>query len=170
MVGDNSGGVWMWGWLAIMAAVVVLGLVSDFQRRRNFLSLIQRERLELLKDLPATLTLADTELAGGMLQRGARGIYNGTEVVIFDCRIGQGKGSWSRTVIAARSPEMVFGAEVFDPDLRIGRAGEWLLLYRPKEFFRIRAGWMSVAEIEAQLKSIGLPDATTVETSDATLG
>lgn len=74
-------------------------------------------------------------------------------MISFDCRIGTGKGSWRRTVIAVQASPDVFGT-TFNPDLVIERAGEWSIMYEPWKLSLIPAGLMPVSEIEGHLDAI----------------
>jgi len=107
--------------------------------------------------LPRSLTLHGTGLEG------ASSIWNvldrmcgATRVITFDCRIGSGKGSWRRTVIAAQGPRDVFGVAKFTSNLTLDRSGDWTMMYEPKTFSIVPPGLMPTAEIEAHLGAIGL--------------
>jgi hypothetical protein len=111
--------------------------------------------------LPNSLTLNGTPLenltASWNVVDGER---NGVRVIAFDCRIGHGKASWRRTVIAAESPLDTFGTVPFDHDLTVDRSGRWAVLYQPKTVSFIPPGFMSVPELEAHLGAIN-PDRLT---------
>jgi hypothetical protein len=77
---------------------------------------------------------------------------HGVRVVAFDCRLGTGKGSWRRSVIAAEGSAEVFG--MFNPELAAERSGGWVLLYQPKAVSLIPKGLMTVTEIEACLTAV----------------
>jgi hypothetical protein len=79
----------------------------------------------------------------------------GTRIMAFDCRVGAGRHSWRRTVIAVESEHNVLEHLPSNPDMRIDRAGRWQILYRPKARFNIRiAGLTPVNELEANLNAI----------------
>ncbi len=66
----------------------------------------------LLPELSLTGTpMAHTSAIGNVME----GERNGIPFVAFDCRIGTGKGSWRRTVIAARSERDVFATVPQNP-------------------------------------------------------
>lgn len=80
------------------------------------------------------------------------GEINGVRFVIFDCRIGRGKGSWRRTVIAAKSNADIFASVPIMLDLTSEPAGEWTVLYKPKTY-QIMPPWLTpVLELEALLE------------------
>jgi hypothetical protein len=78
----------------------------------------------------------------------------GTRIVAFDCRIGAGKGSWSRTVIAVKTDIGSITASAFDSALRIERMKDWVVIYRPKDFAGITRQLMPVTELELYLEAI----------------
>ena len=80
------------------------------------------------------------------------GERSGIKVVAFDCRVGHGKGSWSRTAIAARTQTDVFNAVAFDRNLTVDHSGDWVVLYQPKQL--VYGGLMRVEELEAHLNAI----------------
>ena len=107
------------------------------------------------RGVPRSLTLNGTQLDGATsLWNVIDGERQGVRVIAFDCRIGAGKGSWRRTVIAAESDGDVFGAVPFDRDIMVERSGNWIILYQPKAFSLIPPGLMSVTEIEAHLNAV----------------
>jgi len=76
----------------------------------------------------------------------------GVRIIAFDCRVGVGKGSWRRTVIASNADSS--HALMFDPDMILESAGEWKILYRPKASVNFRiAGLMPLEELEAHLRT-----------------
>jgi hypothetical protein len=77
------------------------------------------------------------------------GELNGVRIVVFDCRIGEGKGSWRRTVIAAKDNTELFRSVPFVLDLRSEPAGEWALLYQPKTYRNIPPGLMAASEVDS---------------------
>ena len=105
--------------------------------------------------LPRSISLTGTSL------QDATAVWNVIDgerqkirVIAFDCRIGVGKGSWRRTVIAAQTDNDVFGAVNFNRDLTVERSGQWMFLYQPKALAFIPPPLMSVDEIEAHLNAI----------------
>jgi hypothetical protein len=128
------------------------------QRRTRAIKLLA-PKLGLLPwpndSLPRDLFLSSTQFANwSKLSNVYSGIINGVEVAFFDCKVGRGKGSWTRTIIAVRSNGDVFGAKAFDLDFNSQRCEEWLLLYRRREGFRITPGVMPVSQIESHIRNI----------------
>jgi len=72
------------------------------------------------------------------------GELKGVRIVVFDCRIGQGKGSWRRTVIAAKSSADIFKSVPMMLDLTSEPAGEWTVLYQPKTYKIFLPGLVAV--------------------------
>jgi hypothetical protein len=54
------------------------------------------------------------------------GLQNGIPFIVFDCRMGTGKGSWRRTVIAARTSRDVFVTVPSDFSYTVDQSGEWM--------------------------------------------
>jgi hypothetical protein len=63
------------------------------------------------------------------------------EILVFDCKLGYGKGRFSCTVVAVRGQEGGFGAARFGPDLLTEWVGEWEIVYTSR-------GLLLVEEIE----------------------
>ena len=81
------------------------------------------------------------------------GERNETRVIVFDCRFGQGKGSWCRTIIAHENGVNAPKFSAFDPDLQTEQVGGWTVMWRPKELALFPTGLMPVAEIKAYLEA-----------------
>jgi hypothetical protein len=87
----------------------------------------------------------------------------GTRIMAFDCRVGVGRYSWRRTVIAVESDDNVLGHLLLPPDMTVGRSGRWQVLYRPRAVFALRgAGVTPVDELEATLNAIKSASARTL--------
>ena len=82
------------------------------------------------------------------------GNRHGVRMVAFDCRIGAGKGSWRRTVIATDVEPHRLSTTAFNPDLVVERTGNWSIIYQPKVFSLIPPGLMPIAEVEAHLNAV----------------
>lgn len=78
----------------------------------------------------------------------------GTRVIAFDCKFGEGKGSWRRTVIAIQTEISNIKVSAFDPRATIEQIGNWVVVWRPKEFTLIPSGLMSVTELRAHLETL----------------
>lgn len=104
--------------------------------------------------LPRSVSLRGTRLEGiTAVWNVIDGECRKIRIIAFDCRIGVGKGSWRRTVIAAQTDSDILESMSISRDLAAERSGNWTYLYQPKAFF-IPAGLMSVDEIEARLNAI----------------
>jgi hypothetical protein len=107
------------------------------------------------ESLPPSINLRGTELESiGSTWNVIQGESHKIRVIAFDCRIGAGKSSWRRTVIAAQADSDVFGAAMFNRSLTTERSGGWVFLYEPKVAALIPSGLMSIAEIEGHLGAI----------------
>ena len=78
----------------------------------------------------------------------------GKRIVAFDCRFGEGKASWRRTVIAIRTDIRNVTASAFDPSLRIVQTDDWVFIYRPKEVALIPLQLTPIPELHAYLDTI----------------
>jgi hypothetical protein len=105
--------------------------------------------------LPSSLTLSGTRLRGlTSVWNVIDGEPNKVRVIAFDCRVGSGKGSWRRTVIAVETPLDVFSNLPSNLDSTVERSGKWIILYKSKNFSLVPTGLMSVAELKAHLDAI----------------
>jgi hypothetical protein len=111
--------------------------------------------------LPNSLTLTGTRLRELTATWNVMdGEPNKVRVIAFDCRVGSGKGSWRRTVIAAQTPLNVFSNLPSDLDGTVERSGKWIFLYKPKAFSLVPTGLMSISELKAHLNAIGVNELT----------
>jgi len=79
----------------------------------------------------------------------------GTRIMVFDCQVGVGKGSWRRTVMAVEGDDNDLGHLPLHADMTFDRSGRWKILYRPKAHFSLRmAGLTPVEEVEANLNAV----------------
>ena len=78
----------------------------------------------------------------------------GTRIVAFDCKLGEGKASWRRTVIAVKTDIANIATSSFDPALRIEQMEDWVLIYRPQDLALIARQLMPVTELEEYLETI----------------
>jgi hypothetical protein len=107
------------------------------------------------RGVPKSLNLSGTELENATaIWNLIDGDCHGIRVMVFDCRIGAGKGSWRRTVIATNERPERLSATSFNPGLTVERSGEWSIIYQPKAFSLIPPGLMPVDEVEAHVKAI----------------
>lgn len=101
--------------------------------------------------LPKSLSVSGTDLAGiSSAWNVIDGERHGVRVVAFDCRIGTGKGSWRRTVIAAQTSGN--NLRYLAGYLERHRSDKWTLLYVPRN--SSPAGLMPVAELTRYIEAI----------------
>ena len=127
---------------------------SERYRARGIQALAIRSGMHYLGDaLPKSLTLEGTPFYRiSKVWNVIDGEPRGTRIMAFDCRVGVGKGSWRRTVVAVEGDDKVLGS-LSQPDKTIDRSGRWMILYRPKAYFNLRiAGLTPVEELQATLK------------------
>jgi len=106
--------------------------------------------------LPSDLSLTGTPIADRSATWNVlEGAHNGIPFVVFDCRIGTGKGSWQRTVIAARANRDVFATVPSDFSYTVDQSGEWMVFYSPKSLSFIGQRLMPIAELEARISTLG---------------
>lgn len=150
----------MSAWIFILAGMVFLAALYVQKGRRSaaIRSLATRLGFHYLRrELPKSLTLHGTPLSCmSSISNVIDGEIGGVRVVAFDCRIGSGKGSWRRTVIAVESEPEIFGG-AFNLDLSVDRAGRWAFLYEPKAISIVPRGLMPIAELESHLNAIRNP-------------
>jgi len=145
-------------YILIVGAGLVLAILWFRERRRSTAlraMAVRRGFAYLGGAIPSSVTLHGTPMdQATSVWNVIDGECSGIRVVAFDCRIGNGKGSWRRTVIAARSPEDPFSGKSSTPDLTVDHSGDWTILYQPKTLSLIPPGLMPVGEIEAHFDSI----------------
>lgn len=78
----------------------------------------------------------------------------GKRVVAFDCKFGEGKGSWRRTVIAVKPEMSNITVSSFDPSLRLEQTDDWVFIYRPKDFALVSRQLTPIPELRAYLESV----------------
>ncbi len=83
------------------------------------------------------------------------GTQNGVPIIAFDCRVGTGKTSWRRTVIAARSNRDVFATMFSAFSYAVDRAGDWVILDMPRTGILVGRSFMPIPELEARLSTLG---------------
>jgi hypothetical protein len=105
------------------------------------------------RGVPRSLSLSGTPMVrASSIWNVIDGDRPGIRIIAFDCRIGTGKGSWRRTVIAVKTDND--SAVSSNRDLAVDHSADWTILYKPKTFFLIPAGLMTVNELEARLNAI----------------
>jgi hypothetical protein len=142
--------------VVVAGLTFLIGLFIYFQSRkrsRDIRELASKIGFAYLSDeLPASLTLPDDPFSRiGAAWNVIDGERNGVRVVAFDCRIGNGKGSWARTIIAAQTQRAIFET-LFSSEYTVDRAGEWTIFYQPQGAGA--NGLMPVSEIEARVNLV----------------
>jgi hypothetical protein len=118
--------------LAVLAAALGLGFWRSRVRTREIRQLAETTGFHYSDNaLPRSL---------GKLPSGITSVWNvldgehrGRRVIVFDCKFGEGKGSWRRTVIAIQAERSSISASAFDPEVEVEQIGEWTFLYRPRQ-------------------------------------
>ena len=105
--------------------------------------------------LPRSLTLSGTPFSShSKVWNVIDGEPRGVRIIACDCRVGVGKGSWRRTVIAVESATYLSPALPFNPEMTIDTVGDWKILYRPKASINFSiSGLMPLDELESYLSS-----------------
>src|ERR1700722_13362615 len=140
----------------ILAAFIALYL-GERQRAKAVRALANRSGLHYLGNaLPRSLTLGGTPFQlASRVWNVIDGEPRGVRVIAFDCRVGIGKGSWRRTVIAIESGTDFSNIVPFNADMTAESAGKWQIIYRPKASVNFRiAGLMPIGELEADLTPV----------------
>ena len=142
-------------WLIIVAVLWIVIYVRDRQRSAAVRAFAVRCDFHYLGDgVPKSLTLNDTQLERATsISNVVEGDQGGKRFIAFDCRIGSGRYSWSRTVIAVEARADVLSATFFNPKFAVDQSGDWALFYLPKKPFW-PGGLMSVEELESYLKAL----------------
>jgi hypothetical protein len=148
----------MFPYIAVAAFALLFGGQFLLQRRRSAAMKRLAAQLGFMYiggALPRSFSLAGTGLeAVSSIWNVIDGDRNGVRLIAFDCRIGRGKGSWTRTVIAAQSTVDLLGP-VTEPELTVEHSGAWTILCQPQALFNIRGwGFMPIAEVRARLEGI----------------
>jgi hypothetical protein len=78
----------------------------------------------------------------------------GTRIIAFDCKFGEGKGSWRRTVIAAQTGIGNVSRSSFGSDVEIEQNQNWVIIWRPKKLVFDPTGLMPIAELGAHLETL----------------
>lgn len=149
---------WLSGlWMTLIACFIVWSLWEDWKRNRRMPMLMSNLGLKSWGNtLPRGLSLTGTPMAhASAIWNVMEGKRNDIPFVVFDCRMGAGKGSWRRTVIAARAEHNVFATLPLESRYIVDRCGEWMIFYAPKGGLAAGRSLMPLAELEARLTSLG---------------
>jgi hypothetical protein len=148
-------GAWMYVLMAV--GVVAFGWWRSLVRSREIRALAKSCGLYYLGEaLPPSLPMKGWPFASiTSVWNVVDGDKGGKRLVAFDCRFGQGKTSWRRTVIAVKTEISNITASYFDSDLRIEQMDDWVFIYRPKGFALISWGQLTpIPELRACLESV----------------
>ena len=149
-----------WGiivWVPALASFFLWSTIDDWRRAKGMARLASTLGLKAWgNQLPADLSLAGTPMANRSATWNVlEGVQKGIPFVVFDCRIGTGRGSWRRTVIAARASRDVFATVPSDHSYTVDQSGEWMVFYSPKTMSFFGQRLMPISELEARLSTLG---------------
>jgi hypothetical protein len=149
-----------WGialWMAALASFFLWSALDARRRARSIAALASKLGLKSWgNQLPPDLSLRETPMAHASATWNViEGVQNGVPFIVFDCRIGTGKASWRRTVIAVRSSRDVFATVPSDSSYTMDRSGEWMVFYSPQEVSFFGRRLMPIAELEARISTLG---------------
>jgi hypothetical protein len=143
----------------LMAALALGALVAVYlaerQRAAAIRALAIRSGFHYIGEaLPRSLTLNGTPLErASKVWNVIDGEPHGIRIIAFDCRVGVGRGSWRRTVIAVERGSNL--SLLLNPEMKMDFVGSWKVLYRPQASTNFRiAGLMPVTELESYLNSV----------------
>lgn len=154
----------------LFISLLVIFLVVSLLRY----SIVMRKRKEAMKAMAMQFGLQrwpDDSLTRGLSLHGTplqwwsklfnvyEGILNHRQIAVLDLRKQAGKYSWSRTIVAVKTPEDVFAGSSFGLEKR--RIDGWQLIYSPVGFL-VSGKLMEVCEVEEILKAIGRIDESSV--------
>lgn len=149
-----------WGialWVAALVGFFLWSALNDRRRAKDLTKLASTLGLKEWGDqLPRDLSLTGTPMANRSATWNVlEGVQNGIRFIVFDCRIGTGKASWRRTVIAARTDRDVFATVPSDFSYTVDQSGEWMVFYSPKTLSFFGQRLMPIGELEARLSILG---------------
>jgi hypothetical protein len=140
---------------AFAVMLLMFGLV-EWRRTAAIRAIASRSGFHYLGEaLPRSLRLEGTPFdRASRVWNVIDGEPHGVRLIAFDCRVGIGKQSWRRTVIAVESGGNPF-PQMLHPGMNIDTSGSWKILYRPKAFFAISIpALMPLQELESYLNGI----------------
>jgi hypothetical protein len=149
-----------WGialWVAGLVGFSLWSVLNDRRRTKHLATLASTLGLKAWgNQLPSDLSLAGTPIAYRSATWNVfHGAQHGIRFVVFDCRMGTGKGSWRRTVIAARTSRDVFATVPSESSYTVDKCGEWMVFYSPKTTSFFGPGLMPITELEARISTLG---------------
>jgi len=147
-----------WGVFVLLVVSGFLGWQGyrAWKRPREMRALANRVGMDYLDDdLPNSLTLDRTSLANvSAVWHVLNALKNGARIVVFDCRIGTGKGSWRQTVIAVESDKEIQQALAFNPGFTVERSGSWQLIFEPRESLTGPPSLIPIEELEPHIENV----------------
>jgi len=147
--------------LAVVLAFAVLGFRRFIDRRRTaaIRALAIRSGFQYIGEaLPRSLSLQGTVFERfSKVSNVIDGEPRGIRIIAFDCRVGMGKHSWERSVIAVEDGGDSLEDALCNSEMQMDSVGKWKIYYRPKASFEFRvSGLSSVEKLEACVNSIGV--------------
>jgi hypothetical protein len=147
-------------WPVLPAMVIVAVLLWSYrkarERSRQINDLAQELGFRLLgEDLPLDIDLKSSSISNvSSVWNVIDGTPRGIRIVAFDCRIGQGKGSWETTVIAVNAEPGAVTASGFDLSLEKEHIDGWTLLFHRIGLEFNGGSKMSSEELKGYLEAI----------------
>ena len=146
--------------LMVLFALALLGLIQLVDRRRTaaIRALAIRSGFHYIGEaLPRSLSLEGTPFErASKVWNVIDGEPRGIRIIAFDCRVGVGKRSWERSVIAVENSGEFLGVALCNSDMQMDSIGKWKIFYRPTVSFEFRVSGLSpVEKMEAYLNSVG---------------
>ncbi len=148
--------------VVVFLVVPLLGLAALAylnQRRRTaaIRAMATQYGFQYLGDaLPSSLTMNGTRFERATsVWNVINGEPRGKRIVVFDCRVGSGKGSTQWTVFAVEGDAGSPGLAIFDQGWSIERSGTWTIANRSRKFFGMSVGGlMSVTDLQTCLAAM----------------
>jgi len=143
-------------WFALVAMLFVVSAWRARQRKIAMQSLAARRGFTYLgKSLPRSLTFSSTALLRmTSVWNAIEGDCHGIRVIVFDCRVGEGKVSWRRTVFAAQTGKDFLEGTGLAREFAVEESGNWAIRYEPRSLSLLPPGLIPVPEVESLLDSI----------------
>jgi hypothetical protein len=132
-----------------VACLIVWDALRQRARTRDIRRLAQRMGFAYVGSaLPGNFPLQRTSSrAARSISRAVAGDKGNHELVLFDCKLGLGKGTFRRSVVAVRGQDAAFGTARFGPDIVAEQVGEWAVVYGDRRLLLIE-------EIEALVSAV----------------
>jgi hypothetical protein len=142
--------------VAVAFVLFILALIYSVQRWRTTAIRAMADRCGfhyIGEALPRSLTLVGTPFERWTkVWNVIDGEPRGVRIIAFDCRVGSGKQSWTRSIIAVESDADLF--ENIRTEMTSETSGKWTILYRPRSTFELKmAGLIPVEKLEAYLNA-----------------